>query len=77
MIKAGGQESRKGCRRAEIKVDRQTEVQKDRCTNIHTDNQKKRRTDIHRQTDRQTDSAKVLEQAEKQTDVQKDRWLTE
>jgi hypothetical protein len=32
-------------------------------------------TDIHRQTDRQTDSAKVLIQAEKQTDVQKDNYL--
>jgi hypothetical protein len=37
---AGRQEGRKGCRRTEMKVDRQREVQKDRCTNIHTDKQK-------------------------------------
>ena len=29
---------------------------------------------MHRQIDRQTDSAKVLVQAEKQTDVQKDQY---
>ncbi len=38
--KAGGMEGRKGFRRAEMHLDRQTEVQKDRCTNIHTDKQK-------------------------------------
>ncbi len=57
-----------------MQVDRQIEVQEDRCTNIHTDKQKKRRADIHRQTDRQTDSAKVLVPAEKQTDIQKDNY---
>ena len=29
---------------------------------------------MHRQTERQTDSAKVLVQAEKQTDVQEDQY---
>ncbi len=54
-----------------MQVDRETEVQKDRCTNIHTDKWKKRRTDIHRQTDRQTDSSKVLVQAGKQTGTER------
>ncbi len=49
--KAGGQEGRKECRRADMHVDRQTEEQKDRCTNIHTDNRNK---DIQTYTERQT-----------------------
>jgi hypothetical protein len=38
--KTGWQEGRKGCRRTEMKVDRQREVQNGRCINIHTDKQK-------------------------------------
>ncbi len=57
-----------------MQVDRQTKVQKVRCTNILTDKRKQRLTDIHRQTDRQTDSSKVLVQAEKQTDLKKDQY---
>ncbi len=55
-----------------MQVDRQKEVQKDVQIYIQT---KKIQTYRHTQTNRQTeDSTKVLVQAEKQADVQKDQY---
>ncbi len=62
-----------------MQVDRQTEIQKDRCVIIYiqTNGNKDVQTYTDKQTDRRTDSAKVLVQAEKQPWPQFDPHLTQ
>jgi hypothetical protein len=74
--KAGRQAGRKAGRRAGMQADRQTEVQQDRCAKIHTNRKQEvlTNTDIHRQTEIQTDSAKYRT-ARRQTDRCTDRQM--